>query len=191
MGSGSIGRGFRGDFRRWSLHPGKYIHRVVYPDQFSIRVKRGGKIESKVLSIFEVGRKSCLSSWNWSVPSSNAHYEALFPRAWTTIHEAVPGIRVTIHQMSPFLPHSYSEASMPACVFNVEVENLCDDDAEVSVMFTFQNGDNGVEDTAGGKKHHVFESVNDDSENAAGAAIKGICMSRYLHLFCCCEFLLL
>ena len=44
-------------------------------------------------------------------------------RSWTIYEEPVPGIRLTIMQVSPFLPHSYSEASMPAVVFHVDVEN--------------------------------------------------------------------
>ena len=44
-------------------------------------------------------------------------------RSWTIYEEPVPGIRLTIMQVSPFLPHSYSEASLPAVVFHVDVEN--------------------------------------------------------------------
>ena len=41
------------------------------------------------------------------------------------MHEQpVPGVRVIIRQISPFLPHSYSEASLPVCVFHVEVQNI-------------------------------------------------------------------
>lgn len=38
----------------------------------------------------------------------------------------VPGVRVCIRQVSPFLPHSYSDASLPVSVFHVEVENIAD-----------------------------------------------------------------
>ncbi|KAK3244800.1 hypothetical protein CYMTET_45604 [Cymbomonas tetramitiformis] len=40
IGCGCIGRGFRGDFRRWSLAPGRYNHTPLAVDQFSVRVNR-------------------------------------------------------------------------------------------------------------------------------------------------------
>lgn len=36
MGGGSIGRGFRGDFRRWQLIPGVCEEAPVLADQFSV-----------------------------------------------------------------------------------------------------------------------------------------------------------
>ncbi len=43
IGGGSIGRGFRGDFRRWTLRPGKTVQRLVHADQFSVRVASRGE----------------------------------------------------------------------------------------------------------------------------------------------------
>ena len=47
----------------------------------------------------------------------------LFFRSWTVYEDPVPGVRVCVRQVSPFLPSSYSEASLPVCVFHVDVEN--------------------------------------------------------------------
>lgn len=44
-------------------------------------------------------------------------------RSWTVYKLPVIGVRVCVRQVSPFLPHSYSEASLPVSVFHVEVEN--------------------------------------------------------------------
>jgi hypothetical protein len=157
MGSGSVGRGFRGDFRRWSLAPGKYIHKVIDADQFSIRAKIGNEIYSAVLSAFDCDKGNGIASWGWNkIGWSAISYESTFPRAWTTFHEAVPNVRVTIRQVSPFLPHSYSETSFPAGVFHVEVENHSGEDAEVSVMFTFQNGFTSAEEDLKRKVHAQF-----------------------------------
>ncbi len=43
VGGGSIGRGFRGDFRRWTLRPGKTVQRLVHANQFSVRVASRGE----------------------------------------------------------------------------------------------------------------------------------------------------
>jgi beta-glucosidase 2, glycosyl-hydrolase family 116 N-term len=53
-------------------------------------------------------------------------YSSLFGRSWTVYECPVPGVRVCIRQISPFLPHSYSEASLPVSVFDVEVENIAE-----------------------------------------------------------------
>jgi len=38
MGAGSIGRGWRGDFRRWMMRPGKFFYKTVFADQFTLFV---------------------------------------------------------------------------------------------------------------------------------------------------------
>ena len=44
-------------------------------------------------------------------------------RSWTVYEDPVPGIRVCVRQVSPFIPHSYSDASLPVSVFHIDVEN--------------------------------------------------------------------
>ena len=154
LGGGCIGRGFKGEFRRWSLDPGRYIHRIISADVFSLRVKRGDTIYSKVLSVGKAAEHSASaqSRWDWGLDPACATYHALYPRSWTVYKNPVPDITVTIEQVSPFLPGSYSEASLPCAVFHVEVVNTStESEAEVSVMFTFQNGyDGGTSCTACG-----------------------------------------
>ena len=43
LGAGTIGRGWRGDFRRWQRRPGIYHHGIVTADQFSLFVQRPGQ----------------------------------------------------------------------------------------------------------------------------------------------------
>ncbi len=47
---------------------------------------------------------------------------------------------LTCRQVSPFLPHNYKESSFPCGVFEWFIENLHDQQADVSLLFTFQNG---------------------------------------------------
>lgn len=50
----------------------------------------------------------------------------VYNRSWSVFECPVPGIKVCIRQVSPFLPHSYSEASLPVTVFHVDVENIAE-----------------------------------------------------------------
>ena len=200
LGGGCIGRGYRGDFRRWSLYPGKYSHEIVHANQFCIRVKRKNKILSKVLSVFN-GKQvdKSLRSWNWGVPAHTVTYHAVFPRAWTEFREPLPGINVEILQISPVIPNNYSDSSLPCSVFEINVTNLGEESIEVSVMFTFQNSDGIPKDKeplhSEGFAHDTFsihcnrrgsqvtdESTETDNSNNVSADTtfcKGVCMARH------------
>eukprot|EP00981_Chlorochromonas_danica_P001618 scaffold351_cov162-Ochromonas_danica.AAC.3 len=176
LGGGAIGRGFKGEFRRWSLHPGRYHHHVVIADLFAIRVKRRNGIHCKVLSLHKPdNERSCLSSWDWSLSPTCGTYHALFPLAWTVYEEPVPNLRVIVKQLSPFLPGDYGEASLPVACFSIEVENLSSsEDAEVSIMFSFQNGCEQHDWEVDGDWQHFPFEMNDQSDESVNA--KGICM---------------
>lgn len=182
LGSGSIGRGFRGDFRRWSIHPGRYGQRVVDADQFSVRVKRMDVIESVVLSVVPPCKESTLTSWNFKLPAGCATFHGLHPRSWIVYENPLPGIRVIVRQVSPFIPHSYSDSSLPCCLFHVEVENTGDGDIEASVMFTFQNGDGGESDDRGNHIHvpflKKFDPIHHKDSPDGSSSIFGVCMSH-------------
>lgn len=182
MGGGNIGRGYRGDFRRWSLFPGKYNHTTIHTDVFCIRVKTAtGEIHSKVLSCFDGSESGALSGWNWGVQKTSVTYHALFPRAWTVFVDPVPGVKVTIRQVSPFLPGSYSEASLPAACFHVDVENTeYSQDIEVSIMLCFENG-NSV-DLSQSSPENVAERLHSPFHVLSGKSNEqrttGVCMSH-------------
>lgn len=130
------------------------MHKEVPCDVLSIRSKRNGQIHSTVLASSlprdHPDYSAQLASWAWTLPASCATYHALFPFSWTVYEEPVPGIRVIVKQISPFLPHSYSEASLPCAVLAVEVLNLDSaSEVEVSMMFSFQNGNGHDLDRSG------------------------------------------
>lgn len=157
LGCGSIGRGWRGDFSRWQLRPGYIHHGTVHADQFSLYVKRDGEDPcSTTLSPVKPGDVDSLKGWNWGLQPSRATYHALFPRAWTVFDEPLPGIRLTSRQVSPFIPGDYRNSSFPQVVFIWNVENTGKNDAEVGLMFSFQNGSGLENDSAGGHHNQPF-----------------------------------
>ena len=123
-------------------------------NQFSVRLKRNGVIYSQVMSTLPSTAVSPgLSSWKWEISPSDVTYHGLFPQSWHVYEstDSLPGLHIVINQISPFLPHNYSESSLPTTIFEVEVtnnggSNSDDEDVEVSVMFTFAN-DIGAENS--------------------------------------------
>ncbi|KAK6145844.1 hypothetical protein DH2020_019713 [Rehmannia glutinosa] len=90
MGSGSISRGFRGEFRHFQILPGTCETSPMMANQFSIFISREGG-NKKYASVLSPGRHEGLgkssdhgiSSWGWNLNGQHSTYHALFPRAWT------------------------------------------------------------------------------------------------------------
>jgi len=156
IGGGSIGRGWRGDFRRWQLRPGNYSHRVVWADQFSLWVQRPEEAPRAQVLFPGSPPDNSLSAWQWNLAPQGASYRALFPRAWSLYEQPLPGIRLTCRQVSPVIPHNYQESSYPCAEFRWKVENTAAQDGHVSLMFSFQNSAGTLNDVAGGHSNHHF-----------------------------------
>ncbi|KAI4338294.1 hypothetical protein L6164_016636 [Bauhinia variegata] len=164
MGSGSISRGFRGEFRQWQILPGLCEASPVMANQFSIFISRDGGNKSYA-SVLAPGQHEGLgsqrkaddegiSSWGWNLSGQHSTYHALFPRAWTIYDgEPDPELKVSCRQISPFIPHNYRESSFPAAVFVYALVNTGKERAKVSLLFTWANSIGGVSRSGG----HVNE----------------------------------
>lgn len=177
IGGGAIGIGFRGDYRRWSIYPGKYQHNTVHNNFFSLRIKRNNVIYSKVLStLFHPQGNHATRDWNWGIPSESVTYHAVFPRAWTVFTNPIPGVTVTVIQMSPVLPHNYSDSSLPTGVFEVVVENTSADTIdECSVMYLVENNDG----TISPPRQHSDSFGHACFERQSERQVRGVCMTHH------------
>ncbi|KMT16930.1 hypothetical protein BVRB_2g044000 [Beta vulgaris subsp. vulgaris] len=162
MGSGSISRGFRGEFRQWQIIPGLCEASPVMANQFSIFISRDGG-NRRYASVLAPGQHEGLgkssnqgiSSWGWNLDGQHSSYHALFPRAWTIYDgEPDPELKISCRQISPFIPHNYKDSSLPAAVFVYTLVNNGKDRAKVSLLFTWAN-------SVGGASHLSGEHVNE------------------------------
>lgn len=168
MGSGSISRGFRGEFKNWHIIPGLCENSPVMENQFSIFVSRdsGNKKYSSVLAPgHHEGLKKCsdsgISSWDWNLSGQHSTYHALFPRAWTIYDgEPDPDLKISCRQISPFIPHDYKDSSLPASVFVYTLVNTGRDRAKVSLLMTWANSIGGFSHHSGGHFNEPF--IGDD-----------------------------
>ncbi len=172
MGAGSIGRGWRGDFRRWMMRPGKFFYKTVFADQFTLFVQR--QVGPAQVQVLFPGRpeEDQLSAWPWQMNPACATYYGLFPRAWTTYENPLPGVRLTCRQVSPVIPHNYRETSYPEAAFVWRVENLGVKEARLGLMFTFQNGIGAPNDQASGHFNLPFRlPTGKPGEEICGVAL--------------------
>ncbi|KAM1689807.1 hypothetical protein TB2_031070 [Malus domestica] len=164
MGSGSISRGFRGEFRQWQIIPGICKGSPVMANQFSIFVSREGT-NKNYASVLAPGHHEGLgkaddegiSSWGWNLGGQHSTYHALFPRAWTIYDgEPDPELKISCRQISPFIPHNYRESSLPTAVFVYTLVNTGKERAKVSLLFTWANSIGGVSHLSGDHVNEPF-----------------------------------
>ena len=113
IGSGSIGRGFKGQFCRFQMTPGLYSYDVVHQNQFilSVRDAKGTLTYQKVLNGAGPPPKTLLSTWDWTFNPENGSYLGLYPRAWYTYNIPEENMVVKCKQISPVIPHNYKVES--------------------------------------------------------------------------------
>lgn len=169
IGGGSIGRGWRGGFRRWQLRLGMVHHAVVFADQFAVCALRDGEPPAAQVLCPEGPPPGALSAWRWDLPPAGAEYHALYPRAWTTYAEPLPGIRLACRQLSPVIPHNYRETSFPAAELRWRIENTGASPVTIGLMLTFQNGTGAADDLAGGHHNRPFRLTD-----AIGRSVVGV-----------------
>ncbi|GMS99691.1 hypothetical protein PENTCL1PPCAC_21866, partial [Pristionchus entomophagus] len=188
IGSGSIGRDFRGGFCKFGLRPGLIEHKVnvVPSDQFILSVRRPGEAEAcyqKVLCAADVDRSSGqLSAWDFDFPETDIAFRGLYPRSWTCYYISELSLVVVLRQISPVIPHNYKDSSLPATVFVVDVENRSEQDYEVSIAFTFRNGTGYYRWEVDGDCSSKEFQFNPDQE---GAGVYGIALEHNIDRMRC------
>ncbi|EPS64589.1 non-lysosomal glucosylceramidase, partial [Genlisea aurea] len=187
MGSGSISRGFRGEFRHFQIHPGTREASPVIANQFSIFISRDGG-NKKYASVLATGQEEYLRrssdqgimSWGWNLTGQRSTYHALFPRAWTIYDgEPDPELKISCRQISPFIPHNYRESSLPTTVFVYSLVNTGKERAKVSLLFTWANSIGGTSHLSG---DHVNEPFMGD-DGVSGVLLYHKQVSHTLFLF--------
>ncbi|XP_030955434.1 non-lysosomal glucosylceramidase-like isoform X2 [Quercus lobata] len=156
IGSGSIGRSYRGEFQRWQLFPKICEEKPVLANQFSVFVKRSsGEKYSTVLcpgspEVLKETDVSGIGSWDWNLNGGNSTYHALFPRSWTVYEgEPDPELKMVCRQISPVIPHNYKESSFPVSVFTFTLYNSGKTAADVTLLFTWANSVGGLSEFSG------------------------------------------
>uniref|UniRef100_H2YFL4 Glucosylceramidase n=1 Tax=Ciona savignyi TaxID=51511 RepID=H2YFL4_CIOSA len=153
IGGGTINRGWQGDFCKWQLKPGIYTFGSPLADQFIVSIRRHNTtIYQQVLST-KAPTGEPLRSWNWKYCGSYAYYHGLYPRAWTVYDLQGPKVVLTCRQISPVFPHEYKDTSLPTAVFSWDVENNGNEEVEVTIVMSMENGI--------GKNHFLRDVISD------------------------------
>ena len=194
LGTGSIGRTYRGDTARWHLRVGQHRFEPVAADGFALYVGPAGAAgaggagaaegsdragQAMVLSAL---RPTDLPAWGWDLPVGGGTYHALFPRAWQTFEPDGPGLGVRLvgEQLSPVIGGDLERSALPVGVFEWWVENPGPDPLTVGLLFTWADPPAGPDDGAAPGRSHVVRETDDslgvtfgDPGSTAPTALRG------------------
>lgn len=151
LGTGSIGRTYRGDAARWHLEVGRHRHLPVAADAFSIFV--GGPDGSRA-TVLSALRPADLPAWGWDLPVGGGTYHGLFPRAWQAFEPEVLGVRAVGEQLSPVIAGDLARSALPVGAFEWWLENPGPDPLTVGLMLTWADPP-ATEGPAPGRPHEV------------------------------------
>jgi non-lysosomal glucosylceramidase len=155
LGTGSIGRTFRGDVARWHLDVGRHRFEPVLADGFSLFVGRpDGSSQATMLAVRPPSDD--LPAWGWDLPVGGGTYHALFPRAWQTFEPDVVGVRIVGEQLSPVMAGDLERSALPVGVFEWWVENPGLETLTVGILATFADPPGGPDHgPPSGRPHEV------------------------------------
>lgn len=134
LGTGSIGRTYRGDAARWHLEVGRHRHEPVAADAFSLFVSGPDGGRATVLSAL---RPDDLPAWDWTLPVGGGTYHALFPRAWQAFEPEMLGVRLVGEQLSPVIAGDLGRSALPVGAFEWWIENPGPAPVTVGLLFSW------------------------------------------------------
>jgi len=167
LGTGSIGRTYRGDVARWHLEVGRHRFEPVAADGFALYVgptpsAAGATVEGRAV-VLSALRPTELPAWGWDLPVDGGTYHALFPRAWQTFEpEGLGlGVRLVGEQLSPVIAHDLERSALPVGVFEWWVENPGPDPLTVGLLFTWADPPAGPDDGPAPRRPHVVTTTDE------------------------------
>jgi non-lysosomal glucosylceramidase len=155
LGTGSIGRTFRGDAARWHLDVGRHRFEPVAADGFALFVGRpDGTRRATVLGVRPP--TADLPAWGWELQAGAGTYAALFPRAWQSFEPEDVGVRLVGEQLSPVIAGDLERSALPIGVFEWWVENPGPETLTVGILGSWADPPGGPDHgPAPGREHMV------------------------------------
>eukprot|EP01064_Diplonema_japonicum_P011223 TRINITY_DN1849_c0_g1_i2.p1 TRINITY_DN1849_c0_g1~~TRINITY_DN1849_c0_g1_i2.p1 ORF type:complete len:853 (+),score=98.55 TRINITY_DN1849_c0_g1_i2:1744-4302(+) len=159
IGCGAMGRGWRGEFRRYST--GKVPSGLVYitddTPHTGFTICASSADETSGCMLLPKPSNSQTKNVRYLSADTKAQSHQLYPRAWhvydtpTKMSTTSPQYLATCEQISPVIANNYKDSSLPTSAFEWTIENLSDQEIEVSIMFTVHNGTTLSQQLKGGE----------------------------------------
>jgi non-lysosomal glucosylceramidase len=136
LGTGSIGRTYRGDFARWHLEVGSHAFRPSPVDGFTIHVGAADGEAARTTHLAAL-RPDDLPPPIDALAPGQGTYHALFPRAWQTFTSEELGVAVVGEQLSPVIAHDLESSALPLGTYDWWIENTASEARTVGLLLTW------------------------------------------------------
>ncbi len=137
LGTGSIGRTFRGDFARWHLEVGAHAFRPSPVDGFSLHVGSADGASARTTLLSALRPPDLPPSIDALAPGQGT-YHALFPRAWQSFGPDELGVRIVGEQLSPVIAGDLEASALPLGTFDWWIENPASEARTVGLLLTWE-----------------------------------------------------
>ena len=138
LGTGSIGRTYRGDFARWHLEVGSHAFRPSPVDGFTIHVGGIDAAPARTTLLAALRPPDLPPSIHVLEPGQGT-YHALFPRAWQTFEPAELGVALIGEQLSPVIAGDLESSALPVGTYDWWIENTASETRTVALLLTWQD----------------------------------------------------
>ena len=138
LGSGSIGRTYRGDFARWHLEVGTHTFRPSPVDGFTIHVGAADGEPARTTLLSALRPADLPPTIDVLVPGQGT-YRALFPRAWQTFEPAELGVAVIGEQLSPVIAGDLDASALPVGIFDWWIENTAAEPRVIGLLMAWED----------------------------------------------------
>ncbi len=137
LGTGSIGRTFRGDVARWHLEVGTHRFAPSPVDGFTIHVGAadGRAARTTLLSAL---RPADLPASIAALAPGQGTYRALFPRAWQAFEPGDLGVRAVGEQLSPVIGGDLEASALPVGAFDWWIENTASEARTIGLLLAWE-----------------------------------------------------
>jgi len=176
IGSGSVGLAGNGSFRDWEIfnRPNKHSHNGF--SHFALRVTQDGRRISKVLQgdcVTALGDFSCGTPTQTMAGFPHfrdVSFDGRFPVAQLQLQEENFPIVASLTAFNPFIPHDEDNSSLPVAMFEWELKNVTDRDADCVLGLSLQNpstaGINSAFEKNGSRGIYLRDTANGADDRA-------------------------
>src|SRR6185369_114112 len=155
LGTGSIGRTYRGDFARWHLEVGSHAFRPSPIDGFTIHVGAAGHDPART-TLLSALRPADLPASIDSLAPGQGTYHALFPRAWQAFGPGDLGVAVVGEQLSPVIAGDLVSSALPLGTYDWWIENTAAEPRTVGLLLTWEDSPTSDGRSIPGARHEAI-----------------------------------
>jgi len=173
IGTGNVSVGSRGELRDWEIFNRSGKGQKMPYGFFSIAVKQGDKVETRVLESRLVPPYAESHGFHPSTTAglprfAHSSLRGEYPLCWVDIWDDELPIKVTLEAYTPLIPHEPEDSGLPAAILTYTVKNTGKEPIEATIVGSLTNlvGFTGVDQFGALNKVGLGGNINEERKEA-------------------------